>query len=347
MIVVPEEPEIEEPPQEIPILPSSPPSKQSLEEAMREALEALEAPPRRPAPRPPGGVSPPTANSAAIPTEKPATTPTAETATAPAKPAAAPSVQARPKPPGARPVPDKQALEEALKATLEAFDAGPQTPTAPTRRVPQRGAVVRDSVSVVVAPARRRGRTIAILAGVAVGVIALGAGAWLARRPRPPIARADAPVARQAPRLRAPEGDRAGVTQAVTALRDLQAMSKPDVQFRMYFNRVAFVKADVERSLQTAKDSDVKTSLRDVMALHTLAAAAWRAKTLNEPAKWEALADEPAIELCPAVKRMVLVDDPPPNMTRPQWRGIALASGVPVLWDCASERLTDVERALK
>src|SRR5438105_9872030 len=50
----PEEPADE--PQAIPSLPS-PPSKQSLEDAMREALEALDAPARAPAP-PPASVPP-------------------------------------------------------------------------------------------------------------------------------------------------------------------------------------------------------------------------------------------------------------------------------------------------
>lgn len=238
-------------------------------------------------------------------------------------------------------MPDKQALQDALKATLEAFDAPPQTPTATGR--PQRASG--GSAGVAVAPARR-GPTIAIAVSITVAVAALGAAGWFALRARQPIVRAEAPAAR-APRLHAPEGDRTAVTQAFTALRDLQAFSKPDVQFRMYFNRVAFVKADVDRTLQSAKDSDVKTSLREAMALHTLAAAAWRAKTLGEVSKWEALGDDPTVELCPAAKRMVSIDDPPPNMTRPQWRGIELASGVPVLWDCAANRITDVERALK
>jgi hypothetical protein len=300
----------------IPTLPPAPTDRKLLEKAMAAALEALDAPARTP-PAPPAPVAP------------------IEQVT--------PPLAARKPRPAAGSAPDKQALENTLRTTLEAFDAESEMRTAPRRPAPQPGAIVRD-ISPIPALTRQR---VVIGSVVAVVAVILAVGTWYALRGDQSVARVAAPAPPPAPRLRAPENERPAITQAVGALRDLQSFSKPDLQFRMYFNRVAFAKADVDRYLQTAKDSDVKTSLREAMALHNLAAAAWRAKTLNEPAKWEAVGDDPAIELCPPVKRLLTLGEEPPNTTRNQWRGIALAAGVPLLWDCAGERLAEVERALK
>jgi hypothetical protein len=34
-------------------------------------------------------------------------------------------------------------------------------------------------------------------------------------------------------------------------------------------------------------------------------------------------------------------------MSRAQWRGMALAASIPLLWDCAGERLADLDRMLR
>ena len=305
-------------PREIPTLPAPPPRQESLDDLMKAALESLEARSRPPA-EPARG----------------ARTESSERGTAPARPRRA-----------ARSSPDKQALEDALRSTLEAFDAG-ETRPAPARVA--RPQVARDApeARVSITPVARSNRPVIVALVAVVAVVGLVLGAWYMLHGSEPVARVEAPPARPAPRFRAPEGDRAGVKQALGVLRDLQAYTKPDLQFRMYFNRVAFARADVERALQSTRDSDAKSALRDVMSLHNLAAAAWRAKTLNEPAKWEAVGDDPAIELCPAARRLLAISDEPPNTTRAQWRGIALAAGVPLLWDCAGERLAEVERGLQ
>jgi hypothetical protein len=95
------------------------------------------------------------------------------------------------------------------------------------------------------------------------------------------------------------------------------------------------------------KDADVRRALREALALHVLAAGAWRAKMLNERGAWEVVGDDPGADACQPVRRVLAVSDEPPGMTRSQWRGIALSAAIPLLWDCAAERIAEVERALR
>jgi hypothetical protein len=229
--------------------------------------------------------------------------------------------------PGERP--DKVQLQDALLATLSALEAERSVTgekgkaSRPRRKLSVAGALV-----------------ICLLLLAAVGV---GYGlSVLGQRPAEVTATPSRPVAR----LRVAENERASVTQALSALRDLQSVSRADIPYRQYFSRVSFAKNDVVTALSSVKDLDLKNALGEALTLHVYAAAAWQAKTLNEREKWETIGDDPAAEICPGTKRLLTVSEEPANMSRAQWRGIAIAAGLPLLWDCAAERLADIERGL-
>lgn len=236
--------------------------------------------------------------------------------------------------------PDKQALHSALRATLDALEA--------ERKTPARSARGPAGVPYTRAEPRRRRRRLSVLGAIVIVIAlaaAVGAGYALRELGQPP-AETGAAAPKAAPRLRPAESERVSVTQAVAALRDVQSVSRADVPYRVYFNRVSFAKGDVDRHVEAIRDTELKTALSETMALHVLAAAAWRAKTLNEREKWEAVGDDPSIEVCAGAKRLLSVSEDPPNMSHSQWRGITLAAGLPLLWDCAGERLAEVERGL-
>jgi hypothetical protein len=254
--------------------------------------------------------------------------------------------QAEPKPEK----PDTRALEDVLHHALDRFDEENRQAAAGSRPAARRAAPVAPvAVSAPLdtdrPPARRRRLSVA---GAVVVAAALGAvvAAWYAAQSRPEHAIV-ASTARQPSGLPVTMTDRAAIGQTVAVLHDLHTVSRVDVPYRVYFNRVSFAKADVQRYTQGLEDAEVRDGLRSALALHVLAAEAWRAKTLNERDKWEAVGNDPAIDLCPPAQRLLSVSDEAPNVTRAQWRGIAVAAAIPLLWDCAADRVADIEQSLR
>ena len=224
--------------------------------------------------------------------------------------------------------PDPLTLQTALRATLDALEAEKKPGSAGEH-------------------ARRRRLSIAGAIGIALALAAaVGVGYGLNHLGQRPADVGAAPPPRIVVRLKPSESERVSIEHAVQALRELQSVSRVDVPYRQYFSRVSFAKGDVDRHLEAIRDTELRSALSDTMALHVLAAAAWRAKTLNEKEKWEAVGEDPSVETCAAAKRILAITDDAPNMSRAQWRGMTLAAGVPLLWDCAAERLSEVERGL-
>jgi hypothetical protein len=250
--------------------------------------------------------------------------------------AALESVQTAPRRPViSRPAPDKQALQSALRSALQSIDTPAGAPAAP-------------GAAAAGAAAPRRARLL-IAAGLVVAALLLGgAAAWFAADFLPDeAAPVVAAVDTTRPRLRVGDADRAPATQAMNALKGLQSVSRVDVPFRVYFNRVALARSDADRAIQAIRDPEVRAPLFQALALHGLAAAAWKTRTLDERDRWEAVASDPGVELCGPVKRLLAVPDEPAGMARGQWRGMTVAASIPLLWDCAAERLAAVEQALK
>ena len=139
------------------------------------------------------------------------------------------------------------------------------------------------------------------------------------------------------------EQQRAALGEIVKSLNKLQAGSALSTGLSVYGSRVAFAKSDVERFLESTAPGPARTGVREVLDIHLLAAAAWRARSLDEKDVWEAVGQEPAIDLCPSVRRVVDFAVQPAGVSRAQARGVALASSVPLLWECAAQKLAALE----
>lgn len=81
------------------------------------------------------------------------------------------------------------------------------------------------------------------------------------------------------------------------------------------------------------------------MALYILASRAWNAYILKNYA--EGLAEDPAVALCPPVKQAVDAERRDVPEREAEVRDIALAVRVPWLWECASERIAEIEKLLE
>src|SRR6266850_401040 len=88
-----------------------------------------------------------------------------------------------------------------------------------------------------------------------------------------------------------------------------------------------------------------RAALDEIMSVHVLAAAAWTARALDQKDRWEAIGQDPAIDLCPSVKRVVDFATQPQNASRAQARGVAVASSIPLLWECAAAKIAGLDRA--
>jgi hypothetical protein len=132
---------------------------------------------------------------------------------------------------------------------------------------------------------------------------------------------------------------RVPLDEIVGSLRQLQVASSPTASLSMYSSRVSSARADVERFIGSTAAGSERTQVRDIMDVHLLAAAAWKARTVDQKDSWEALGLDPRIEICQSVKRAVELAPPPPNVSRAQARGEAVASAIPLLWECAAAKL--------
>ena len=239
----------------------------------------------------------------------------------------------------------RESLDDLMKLALESLDApAPKRPPRPrpARPVPQ--ALKSAPGAVDVTPARSRLSLARAL--LIAGLLIIVAGGWsLARSNRKPEGPFVTARAVALPILGAAE--RASVSQTLGALHDLQSVSRIDVPHRVYATRIAFAKTDLDRHLGGVNDPDLLSALRGTFALHRLAARAWEAKTFNAREQWEAVGDDPAVELCPAVKRLLAIADEPAGMSRSAWRGITIAAAIPLLWDCAADRFAGLDRAVR
>jgi hypothetical protein len=126
----------------------------------------------------------------------------------------------------------------------------------------------------------------------------------------------------------------------VRVLRQLQSAAKPTATLNAYAGRVASTRVEIERLVASGSPL-LRTQALDVLEIHRLAASAWRARTVNEREEWARVGRDPAVELCPSVKRAV--DDAGP-VSRAVPRGAAVATALPQLWECAAEKIAALGR---
>jgi hypothetical protein len=235
-------------------------------------------------------------------------------------------------------------------ARVATWPARPAQPAAPAR------------VEVAAPPARRgsRGRAVWL---ILLLVVALGAGGVyltgtdtltslgteaLTSLGAPP-SRVAAPPATPAPAkaLVPPPPvpavpSRPPLTEIAHALRELQVVSTLSASLNDYAARVAATRVDVERLLPAAPEP-ARAQVQDVLDVHRLAVAAWRARSVDDRDEWARLGRDPAVDLCPSVKRAAdaAVAATPPARARA--RGAAVAASLTPLWECAAEKLAALE----
>ena len=143
--------------------------------------------------------------------------------------------------------------------------------------------------------------------------------------PPPPPPAAVSPAARE----------RAALDEIVTSLRQLQASTTPSVSLNDYASHVAGARLTVERLVGEVAEP-ARAPAREVLDVYRLAGAAWRARTLDDREEWERVGKDPAVDLCPAVKRAADAAGAPAKASRA--RGVAVGAALLPLWECAAEK---------
>ena len=136
---------------------------------------------------------------------------------------------------------------------------------------------------------------------------------------------------------------RAALEDIVTSLRQLQTDTTPSIALNDYATRVAVTRAAVER-VAAGAPAPARARASEVLDVHALAVAAWRARTLEDRDEWERLGRDPAIDLCPAVRRAVEAAAPPAAAARARARGVAVGAALLPLWECAAEKVAALEK---
>jgi len=272
----------------------------------------------------------------------------AEEAAPPARPAAPPpSAPKRPAPPPAAPVPAPSSELTTLVRELRAKPPGSDASRA--RSGPAKlnlDATIDTALSEQDARARnavKRPRDYRILWLLLVVLVTIGAatGIYVVTGPdAPPVPLASAPPARPPEQQRRAEFD-----EVMKSLRQLQRVSSPGMDPSVYSSRVIFAKVDAERFMAEAPPGPSRSGVREVLDVHVLADAALKARELRQKEVWEALGRDPAIDLCPAVRTAVDAAEAPANVSRAQARGLAVAAAIPLLWECAAEKIAALEAA--
>ena len=148
------------------------------------------------------------------------------------------------------------------------------------------------------------------------------------------------------PPPRPPEQQRrAEFDEVMKSLRQLQRVSSLGTDPAVYSSRVIFAKVDVERFMAETPPEPSRSGVREVLDVHVLAAAALKAREIRRKDAWEGLGREPAIDLCPAVRSAVDSAETLANASRAQARGVAVAAAIPLLWECAAEKIAALEAA--
>jgi hypothetical protein len=139
---------------------------------------------------------------------------------------------------------------------------------------------------------------------------------------------------------------RAALEAAVTSLRELHVVAASTTSVSVYAARVESAKTTAERFLAVGTPGPDFTRVREALDMHLLAVSAWRAKSLDQKEAWEAVGLHPAVELCPPLRLVADFALQPESVSRGQARGVAVASALPLLWECANERIAALEQAL-
>ena len=164
-----------------------------------------------------------------------------------------------------------------------------------------------------------------------------------ATSPSTPAPPATPPPAAPAPSAAAPPRAALALDDIVTSLRQLQTDTTPSIALNDYATRVAVTRAAVER-VAAGAPAPARAQASEVLDVHALAVAAWRARTLEDRDEWERLGRDPAIDLCPAVRHAVEAAAPPAAAARARARGVAVGAALLPRWECAAEKVAALEK---
>jgi hypothetical protein len=222
------------------------------------------------------------------------------------------------------------------------------TPAWPARPSPPRA----QRIELTVTPSRGRAVWLVLLLLVAGGAAAvyvtgvpdvadlLGQRATTPSAPAPSRPPAASPPA-AAPPAAAPLP---ALDTIARSLRELQSSTAPGVSLNDYASRVASTRVEVERLADSAPQP-ARAQVHEVLDLHRLAVGAWRGRTVDDKSEWERIGQDPAVDLCPAVKRAVDAASPSRTASRAQARGAAVSASLPQLWECSAEKTAALERS--
>jgi hypothetical protein len=303
----------------------APAASAEMEAVMRAAVEAeteSAPPPKAPEPRP----------TTPAPTRGDLDAVMRQALAAESRPAAPPA--GRSAPPGPRPAvpprprePAKLNLDTTIRSALD-----------------QQAALRVKAGSGRAAP-RTRVVWLVLFAIVAFGGAAMVYLAGMLDAPPEPPPVVSAPPA-PAPPPGLDQRQRAALDEIMKSLRTLQAAATPNASLSLYSSRVTFAKSDVDRFIASTAPGPERAAVREVLAVHLLAVAAWTARTLDQKDNWEAVGQDPAIEICPSVKRVVDFSVQRDGASRAQTRGVAVASAIPLLWECAGAKIAAIDRGV-
>lgn len=153
------------------------------------------------------------------------------------------------------------------------------------------------------------------------------------------------------PPPRLSEVERRSANEALQALKALQSVTEAGVTYQEYSRRVLDAKIQVDRYLQTeGGDAEIKRSVQEAMDLYVLASSAWNAKITEDYEMFGA--EHPAIKFCPPVKQIRDEAGGSGRYSDKSYdlmvgRAKSVSQSFQYLWGCASERIANLERAIK
>ena len=161
----------------------------------------------------------------------------------------------------------------------------------------------------------------------------------------------EAPAAKPVPEPVAtvePAGRGRDASAALAALQAVQASSAQGPTYGDFATRVSESRAVVETFLQNpaATDDGLKAVMNAGIRLYALGVEAWGVRLRKTG--YEALAADPAADLCPALSEKIReARDQGLLKPTPQSQGIGVAAGLPQILTCASERVDDATRMMR
>jgi hypothetical protein len=324
-----------------------------LQRAMQEALEAEEAevPPAPVAERQAPRVAPSPELEAVLREAL-----EAEEAAAPT-PARAPRPTAPPTDAGARTAPSAE-IEDVLRKAVAASDAELERGTVappPKRAAPPPMSNVQATVRAALREqtrlrvdlakdrpgARPTSRTRRLGLMALAMLTAAAAVFYVAQGPEPET---PAPIMSTTDLLGAApaQNEPGSYGNAILALRRVQAASVPTVSLPTYETQVARAQTVIGRYVESDGLAEAKRNVRAILDLHLLAVAAWRIRAVDTPQAWEPVSRSPALDLCAPVRNAAYVAERP-GQDNARARGRAVALAIPLLWECASTRLAELD----